>query len=137
MRTLTLPTLLLLSLSWSCGPSEVAVEEAGRSETSAVQSTGLVAPSAPVDLGDGLLLEVTERGTGDFVRAGGRVRVHYRARALPVAAPQAEPAAESEAPEPEAIAEELLEEDEAEAEAVEVPEQDPAPAEEPEATAML
>lgn len=106
MRT-TLP-LALAAFLCACGPSENegADAEAARAKAAAATATG--APEAPVDLGEGLILTVLQRGTGAFVPSGGRVRVHYDASVVAVAPepgseePAAEPVAEAPAAEAEA-----------------------------------
>jgi hypothetical protein len=106
MRT-TFP-LALAAFLCACGPSENegADAEAARAKAAAATATG--APEAPVDLGEGLILTVLQRGAGAFVPSGGRVRVHYDASVVAVAPepsseePAAEPVAEAPAAEGEA-----------------------------------
>ncbi|HVS18704.1 MAG TPA: FKBP-type peptidyl-prolyl cis-trans isomerase [Planctomycetota bacterium] len=93
MRTSILPLLCLLA---ACGPSEVEVAEAQRAKSRTDAAT-TSAGEAPVDLGDGLVLTVLARGGGDFVRTGGRVRVHYTADVVAVGEPKVDPEADAEA----------------------------------------
>jgi hypothetical protein len=92
--------LVLAAFLCACGPSgdEGADAEAARAK---VASTAAAGPAeAPVDLGEGLILTVLQRGTGTFVPSGGRVRVHYDADVVAVAP---EPGAETPADEPQAV----------------------------------
>lgn len=116
----------------ACGPSEGEGTEAERvqSARAAAQSAGPA--EAPVDLGEGLMLTVLERGTGAFVASGGRVRVHYDASVVavseaPVAAAPAEetPVDEGAPAEDAAVAPEVASEPAAETTAETLPE--PAP----------
>jgi FKBP-type peptidyl-prolyl cis-trans isomerase len=81
--------LMLACLLAACGPSEVEVAEAQRAKAR-TDAGATSAGEAPVDLGDGLVLTVLARGSGEFVRTGGRVRVHYTAEVVAVAEPEAE-----------------------------------------------
>jgi FKBP-type peptidyl-prolyl cis-trans isomerase len=95
MRRLHLFLVPFACLLAACGPSEGEVAEAERAKAAraAAGSAGLA--EAPVDLGEGLILTVLERGTGSFVPSGGRVRVHYDASVVAVTeAPVEEPPAE-------------------------------------------
>jgi len=84
MRTLTIAGALLLATA--CDDRQVDVREA----TSEVQSTSESADAVPAEgapestgegeeAGDGLEVEVLERGTGAVAHAGSTVRVHYEA----------------------------------------------------------
>lgn len=89
MRTHVRLLAPLYCLLAACGGSEGEGAEAERARSAKAPASASLA-EAPVDLGDGLLLTVLERGTGAFVTPGGRVRVHYDASIVAVAEPQAE-----------------------------------------------
>ena len=105
MRT-SLILLACLSVA-ACGESQVEVTEARQAKVGAAGAEAAVG-EAPVELGDGLVLTVLARGSGEFVKSGGRVRVHYTADVVavnePEAEPEAEPTADDGAEEPEAEA---------------------------------
>lgn len=100
-------TVALAGLAIACGPSqdEGADLEVARNDGAAAASVGPA--EAPVDLGEGLILTVLQRGTGEFVPSGGRVRVHYEAHVVAVAE---EPTAEAAAAEDPAAEEPATEE---------------------------
>jgi hypothetical protein len=85
MRTLLLSLIPAACALAACGPSDSEVAEAERSKSarSAAAVAGLAEP--PLDLGEGLILTVLQRGSGAFVSAGGRVRVHYDASVVAIA----------------------------------------------------
>ena len=93
MRTLVHLAVPLACVLAACGPSDNKEADADRAKAARAAAAvgGLAEP--PVDLGEGLILTVLQRGSGAFVSAGGRVRVHYDASVVAVAeAPVEEPA---------------------------------------------
>ena len=103
MHKLFLLTASLACALAACGPSDDGAADAERAKSA--RGTAAVAGLAepPVDLGEGLILTVLQRGSGAFVPAGGRVRVHYDASVVAVSeAPAEEPAAEEDAETPQA-----------------------------------
>jgi peptidylprolyl isomerase len=72
--------LLVLALAAACGREPVEVREASSPAPAAPAEQAQPSEPEVLELGEGLVVEVLERGTGRAARRGGSVVVHYSAR---------------------------------------------------------